>query len=66
MLYSHIVLLIYVSETMYLYGNLPFFKIHVNHFMAQADSPGAKGLKMHLVGEAPGAILCFETFPFFN
>ena len=24
----------YVNETMYLLGNLPFFKIHVNHFMA--------------------------------
>ena len=27
---------------MYLLGNLPFFKIHVNRFMAQDDSPGAK------------------------
>ena len=35
-------LLIYVNETIYLYGNLPFFKIHVNHFMARDDSPGAK------------------------
>ena len=42
MLYSYIVLLIYVNETIPLYGNLPFFKIHVNHFMAQEDSPGAK------------------------
>ena len=42
MLYSYIVLLIYVSETMYLYGNLPFYKIHVNRFMAWDDSPGAK------------------------
>ena len=31
----------YVNETMYLLGNLPFFKIHVNHFMAQDDSPCA-------------------------
>ena len=23
-------------------GNLPFFKIHVNHFMAWDDSPDAK------------------------
>ena len=38
-LYS-VVLLIYVNDTIYLYGNLPFFKIHVNHFMAQDDSPG--------------------------
>ena len=42
MLYSYIVLLIYVSETIYLYGNLSFFKIHANHFMARDDSPGAK------------------------
>ena len=32
MLYT--VLMICVNETMYLYGNLPFFKIHANHFMA--------------------------------
>ena len=52
---------------MYLYGNLPFFKIHVNRFMAQDDSPGAKVISMHVVGDGPGAIrLSFETFPFFN
>ena len=39
MLYSYVVLLIYVNETMYLYGNLPFFKILVNHIMAWDDSP---------------------------
>ena len=27
------------NETMCLLGNLPFFKIHVNHFMAQDNSP---------------------------
>ena len=42
MLNSYIVLLIYVNETIYLYGNLPFFKIHVNRFMAGDDSSGAK------------------------
>ena len=42
MLYSYIVLLIYVDETVYLYGILPFFKIHVNRFTAQDDSPGAE------------------------
>ena len=26
---------------LYLLGNLPFFKIHVNHFMAQDNSPCA-------------------------
>ena len=29
----------HVNETIYLLGKLPFFKIHVNHFMAQDDSP---------------------------
>ena len=41
MLYSYIVLLINVSETIYSYGNLPFFKILINHFMPQDNSPGA-------------------------
>ena len=40
MFYSYIVLPIYVNETVYLLGNLPFCKIHVNHFMAWDDSPG--------------------------
>ena len=35
------VLLNYVNETMYLFGNLPFLKIRVNHFMAWDDSPCA-------------------------
>ena len=35
------VLLSYVNETIYLLGNLPFFKIHVNRSVAQDDSPGA-------------------------
>ena len=26
----------------YLYGNLPFFKIHVNHSVTWDNSPGAK------------------------
>ena len=39
-LYSGIVPLIYVNKT--LYDNLPFFKTHVNHFMARDNSPGAK------------------------
>ena len=30
-----------VNDTMYLLGNLLFFKIHVNHFMAQDNSPCA-------------------------
>ena len=52
-----VVLLIYVNETMYLLGNLPFFKIHVNRFMAQDDSPGANVISMHVVGEGSGATL---------
>ena len=39
MLYSDIVPLIYVN---YLYGNLPFYKIQVNLFMARDESSGAK------------------------
>ena len=38
--YSYIVLLLYVNESIYLLGNLPFFKIHVSCFMAWDDSPG--------------------------
>ena len=53
----YLVLLIYVNETIYLLGNLPFFKIHVNHFMAWDDSPAAGVISMHVVGEEPGAIL---------
>ena len=67
MFYSHIVLLIYVNETIYLLENLPFFTIHVNGFLAWDDSPGAKCyLKMHVVGDGPGATLSFETPPFSN
>ena len=41
--FAHIiVLLIYVNESIYLLGNLPFFKIHVNHFMAWDSSPCTK------------------------
>ena len=41
MFYSYIVLLIYANETIYLLGNLLFFKVHVNHLMAWDDSSGA-------------------------
>ena len=57
MLYSYIVLLIYVNEAIYLFGNLPFFKIHVNSFMARDDSPVANVISMHVVGEGHGARL---------
>ena len=36
-----IVLLIYVNESIYLLGNLSFYRIHVNHVMARDDSPSA-------------------------
>ena len=52
---------------LYLLGNLPFFKIHVNQFMAQANSPCANVIsKIHDVGEGPGVTLSFDTFPFSN
>ena len=57
MLYSYTVLLIYVTETVSVYDSLPFFKIHVNHFMARDDSPGANVISVNLVGEGPGATL---------
>ena len=57
MLYSYIVLLIYVNETVYLFGNLPFFKIHVNGFMVQDDSPVTNVISMYVVHEGPSAIL---------
>ena len=38
-------------------GNMPFFRIHVNSFMARDDSPVANVISMHIVGEGPGAIL---------
>ena len=57
MFYSYLVHLIYVNEMIYLLGNLPFFKIHVNHPMAQDDSPAVNVISMHVVGEGPGAIL---------
>ena len=66
MLYSYFVLLIYVNETIHLFGNVPFFRIHVNRFMAWDDSPDANVISMRVVGEGPGAILCVLTFPFSN
>ena len=42
---------------MYLLGNLPFFRIHINRFMAQDDSAGANVISMHVVGKGPGATL---------
>ena len=61
MFYSYLILLIYVKK-LYLLGNLPFFKIHVNHFMAWDDSPAASVISVHVVGEGPGAILSDIAF----
>ena len=57
MFYLYIVLLIYVNKTIYLLGNLPFFKIHVNRFTAQDDSTNPNAISMHVVSKGPGAIL---------
>ena len=68
MFYSYIVLLIYVNETIYLLGNLPFFKIHVHVsscFMAGMTHP-VPVLSQKLVDEGLGATLSFETYPFSN
>ena len=60
------VLLSYVNETVFA-RKLPFFKILVNHFTAQDNSPCANVIsKMHDVGEGPGVTLSFDTFPFSN
>ena len=42
---------------MYLLGNLSFFKIPVNCFMALDDTLCQCYLRMHVVGEGPGATL---------
>ena len=61
------VLLSYVNETIYLLGNLPFFKIHVNHFMAQDDSPCANVISKCMLWVRDLVPLSeFETFPFSN
>ena len=61
MLYSDIVPLIYVNET--IYGDLSFFKTQVNHFMAQDKPFGAKIIpKCILQVRGLGAILNFKTF----
>ena len=67
MLYSDIVLLIYVNEIIYLYGNLPFFKIHANGVMARDDSPGSKIIsKCILWVKGLKPLSGLETFPSFN
>ena len=62
--YSYLVLLIYVNETIYLLGNLLFFKIHVNHFMAQMTHllPMLSQCMLWVRGPVPFS----ETLSFFN
>ena len=56
--FTHVnVLLSCINETMYLLGNLRFFKTHVNRFITQDDSPCANVISMHVVGEGPRALL---------
>ena len=38
-----------------MFGNLPFFKIHVNCFMARDDSHCANAISKDVVGEGPAA-----------
>ena len=58
-----------VLLTIYLLGKLPFFKVHVNHFIAWMTHLVpvlSVHLKMCVVGEGPGATLSFEISPFSN
>ena len=50
---------------LYLLGNLPFFKIHVNHFMAQYNSPCPSVISKCMLW-VKGHSLSFEIFPFSN
>ena len=62
MFYSYIVLLIYLNKTMYLLGNLLFFKTHVNHFIARGDPSCANVISKWMLQVGPGATLSFEAF----
>ena len=52
-LINQYVILRYCSSNLckwnYLYGDLPFFKIQVNHFMAQGESFGAKIIQKYIL-----------------
>ena len=54
MFYSYIVL-IYINETIYLLGNLSFFKIQVNSFMGRMAHLEPALSKNACCGEGPGA-----------
>ena len=52
---------------MYLLGNLPFFKVHVIHFMARDDSPCTNVISKYMLWVRDLVpLLSFETFPFSN
>ena len=53
----YIALLIYANETIYLLGNLPFFKIPVDRFIARMTHLVPMLSQNACVGEGPGAIL---------
>ena len=60
------VILSNVNETVYLHGNLPFFKNHVNCFMVWDDSPCANVISKSMLWMRDPVPLSFETFSFSN
>ena len=60
------VILSNVNETVYLHGNLPFFKNRVNCFMVWDDSPCAKVISKSMLWVRDPVILSFDTFSFSN
>ena len=48
--FTHANVLSYDNETLSLLGNLPFVKIHINHFTAQNNSPCANVISKCLLG----------------
>ena len=53
-------------KRLYLLGNLPFFKIHINSFMARDDSPRADVISKFMLWVRGLVQLSFDTFPFSN
>ena len=66
---NYYVILRYCSPNLckqnYLYGNLPFCKIQVNHFMAQDELYGAKIIPKYILWTRGLVPFCFKTFLFF-
>ena len=56
MSYSHLVLLIYVNETIFAWKST-FLQDSCQTFYGPDDSPAANVISMHVAGEGPGAIL---------